>query len=800
MKPEPASPLHRLNVGKEVFLCRRLPDVLDGREAEAAIAAALAAAKAERPGMLYWNARIEATPPGRIRFGRAGLDPLLACDHDLSSCTAISEPAFERLVARGAVKGEADFPRAVALLARAPGLGAVWCEGLEGVIDLQAPPPLTLPQGPATSADTLTLAILVHSPAASVEPFFAALKGQVLAGGLDVLVLALDHDSEQIRELTRLINLATAADPRMKVRRYAISGPLAPEFLANIAIGLATTEAVVLADAHCIPVTANAVQRLADWALSGDAAAACPRIVFDRRLVAAGLALAASGDGAESVVAWDDLKLSAELRTAAAPAPWFFAARRTAWLAAGGLRRNPAGPFWTAGFAFAHGPKGRTYLVGSEIAEWIGKERPLSAGQSAPAHNSLQTHAMAAIREPEPSSAPVPLLGGGDLVALPGASGSGQAAFSDRFPSAADLRVLVFADLFGASQSIAFVDGLAAARDRGAVAVRIVDETALPGDSRALQEAEAAELVDNHLSATQPQVIVVSRLGHSGLWRAVRNAARRDGIPVLCHLDDDILGLPATLGIERYRLARSPKRALTVQRILKEADLILAATPALAQRLKAGAGHDRVVALSSGAAGRPGARRTTAPKTRLRIGYMGSASHDHDLAMVVPALNRVLAAYDGVEVALFGSIAEQPSARRIEGAVERFGPVSGNYMGFRRRLSELAFDIGLAPLTDEPFNRLKTATKWAEYAEAGAATLVSPLGPYAAIVEAGAALGARPQAWEAGLRRLIESPRLRNDLTGRADQLLTERYGWDKLEQEVLAALDRVRTAKRTAA
>lgn len=255
------------------------------------------------------------------------------------------------------------------------------------------------------------------------------------------------------------------------------------------------------------------------------------------------------------------------------------------------------------------------------------------------------------------------------------------------------------------------------------------------------------------------------------------------------------------IGLERYRRARNPRRVQALGQALSEADLVLATTPALADKLRGDAGHDRIFALTHGAAGRPSGRATPVGRSEVVVGYMGSASHDYDLAMVAPALEAIAGAYSFVRVVLFGSIAEQPSAAKLT-RVERLGPVKGDYAAFRRRLAELSFDIALAPLAASPFNRTKTATKWVEYAEAGAAVLASPLGPYAPIVAVGAALRADASvaSWEMGLRRLIENPPLRAGLRARADALLAERYGWDLLEAEMLNALAQLQARGRRAA
>ena len=65
------------------------------------------------------------------------------------------------------------------------------------------------------------------------------------------------------------------------------------------------------------------------------------------------------------------------------------------------------------------------------------------------------------------------------------------AAYSDAFPSDADVRLLVFADQFGPSQSIAFIEGLAGGRAAGRAAVRLLEEAAF-GPDEGLAGVEAA--------------------------------------------------------------------------------------------------------------------------------------------------------------------------------------------------------------------------------------------------------------------------------------------------------------------
>ncbi len=363
------------------------------------------------------------------------------------------------------------------------------------------------------------------------------------------------------------------------------------------------------------------------------------------------------------------------------------------------------------------------------------------------------------------------------------------AAFSDPFPSRAAIRLLIFADMLGASQAIAFVEGLSRARREGRAAVCIVEEAALAPDAAARAGPSARAVIQEVFDQTDPTAVVLSRFSLGGASEEIRAQARARALPLLAHIDDDLADLPVTAGVERYRAARHPRRAHVLHQALTEADLVMAATPALADRLARRLGHGRIGWLDTGAAGAAGPHAGPAGDGAVVVGYMGSASHDADLRMIAPALNAILSGGPRVRLELFGSIARQPAADLLPGSTVRRDAVAGDYADFRRRLAGLGWDIGLAPLHDTPYNRCKTATKWAEYAEAGFAVIASDMPVYQPIFAADAAMPARDGDWEPVLRRLIGSARVRQALVRRADALLGAQYGWDRLEAQVLGLI-----------
>jgi hypothetical protein len=383
---------------------------------------------------------------------------------------------------------------------------------------------------------------------------------------------------------------------------------------------------------------------------------------------------------------------------------------------------------------------------------------------------------------------------------MPASDLEGQtAAYSDPFPSAAPVRLLVFADQLGASQSIAFVEGLAGARARGRAAVRILEEAAFGPDEGLAGVPAARALAEAEIAETSPVAVVLSRFGHVAGAEGVFAAARARGLPVIAHLDDDLFDLPVVVGIERYRSGRHPRRIQALGGALRRADFVIAATEALAGRLALMAGHSRIGWLENGTGGRSGPRRHRPAEAPVVIGYMGSASHGPDLELVLPALEALLTRRRDVRVELFGSIARLPAADALPGAVVRHDVVAGDYAAFRRRLAELDWDIGLAPLEASPYNRCKTATKWAEYAEAGAAVLASDMEVYQPMIACGAAAPAAPGQWAPMLERLVGEARLRRGLTAAADALLDARFGWERLEDSLLGLVARAAAPRRAA-
>ena len=128
----------------------------------------------------------------------------------------------------------------------------------------------------------------------------------------------------------------------------------------------------------------------------------------------------------------------------------------------------------------------------------------------------------------------------------------------------------------------------------------------------------------------------------------------------------------------------------------------------------------------------------------LRMVYMGTATHDADFALILPALDRLAAEMPGrFDLTLIGAVRRAPKRRWLR----RMPPPAGAtaYPRFVRWLTrEGPFDLGLSPLVDNSFNSCKSDLKFLDYCGLGVLPFCPMFAPTVATQ--------RPLAWQFLLR------------------------------------------------
>ena len=285
-------------------------------------------------------------------------------------------------------------------------------------------------------------------------------------------------------------------------------------------------------------------------------------------------------------------------------------------------------------------------------------------------------------------------------------------------------------------------------------------------------DAEAARRYRADVIATQRHAIPSLAAAE-----ALAAHARRTGATLLYDLDDDLLSLPP----DHPDAAELGPKAAVVERMIRLADIVRVSTPRLAARVRGLARHkvqvtvnalDERIWLPSPRQDRTGTDGTrwdkAGPYDPVRILCMGTATHDADFTMILPALEELHRQFGTrARVDLIGFLATAAAPGWI-GRVTPPPHATRSYAGFAQWFTRAGpWDIGLAPLADSPFNASKSAIKTLDYAALGLATLASDVASYRGSPADGAGgmlVANTAAAWYEALSRLVRDHALRRRL------------------------------------
>lgn len=242
--------------------------------------------------------------------------------------------------------------------------------------------------------------------------------------------------------------------------------------------------------------------------------------------------------------------------------------------------------------------------------------------------------------------------------------------------------------------------------------------------------------------------------------------AKEQGVRVVYDIDDRLDAIPEEN--QARAVYGTPEKQAEIREMIGLADVVTVSTSPLAAFIEKSykpGGDVRVLPNMMTANVAP--RRHPPNPAFTRILWAGSPTHKRDLAIVAPALRNVLQKHAGrVRFTCFGE--RLPEA--LSGCydwIDLQDPV--DFEAYHDKLASLAADFAIAPLEANAFNESKSAIKALEYASAGYPMLLSPVGEYPAVVEAGLPAELVPDdGWEAALERMIALSREERDRIGKA--------------------------------
>lgn len=299
-------------------------------------------------------------------------------------------------------------------------------------------------------------------------------------------------------------------------------------------------------------------------------------------------------------------------------------------------------------------------------------------------------------------------------------------------------------------------------------------------DPIALACQQTARPVSVRLNLTSPDdggIVVLQRGGIADKGverlRQLCREVRESGLRIVYDLDDFLVD-PSSDSDEAASLA------VKVRFLLRAADVVTCSTAALREKLLSYA--ENVVVIEncvSKYAPQPAESPEPAivggaAEPLMRLGYMGTPTHQRDLLANIDCIVEALAGLKVPSTFTFVGIDPPSIALRMLSSVCVVDQLSGyptHYAEFMRWFAtERPFDIGLVPLEDSEFNECKSDAKFLDYTVAGICTIASSFGAYRLLEgNPGIALCRSPADWTAAISRLSL------EASARHDQLLEAR-------------------------
>lgn len=264
-------------------------------------------------------------------------------------------------------------------------------------------------------------------------------------------------------------------------------------------------------------------------------------------------------------------------------------------------------------------------------------------------------------------------------------------------------------------------------------------------------------------------------------WMDLRSRHQK---PFLMELDDYVSDIPVeNEAFEQYKTGSARHKVAMDQ--MRQSDALIVSTPYLASQYAGMNEHIYVMPNSMDLKEWNVSRRKSGE--RIRIGWIGGGTHTADLEMVKPVLEEVLAENENV---WFYCIHGVPNSFKKMAHVYWTHKWSKINL-YPRFMASFKFDIGIAPLIDNNFNRGKSNLRWLEYSALKVPCVASPLPDFSRSIDHGETgfLANELDDWKRYLTSLVRLPELRERLGNGAYKSVKDKFNVRKTSTNYMRLL-----------
>lgn len=245
------------------------------------------------------------------------------------------------------------------------------------------------------------------------------------------------------------------------------------------------------------------------------------------------------------------------------------------------------------------------------------------------------------------------------------------------------------------------------------------------------------------------------------------NYSKRHNIKIIYEVDDDLIN------IDKNHISYNTfsKKAEIIKFIVKNSHQVTVSTENLKNTLMEYNGNVEVIhnTLVSYWIDNSVFRSNKKNPHVIKIGYMGTITHNNDLKLIEESVGNVIMYFRGKGIKVIFELIGGTAGELHYATPINVPSNSTNYPNFVKWLKKVAnWDIAIAPLAKTNINKSKSGIKYLEYSALGIPSIFSAIGPYKKVIDSGIngilVNNNSIEAWTENMIELIENKTLQNEI------------------------------------